>query len=159
MTNVKWLRQITAVSEPFDGYQQWAYRLREDEDDPGIPVDYIQPRAAMIPPGFPEFFERTRIVDAGVISLQGRAWAGKANIDRVEVSVDGGRTWGDAHVGPQPDPMAWVGWTFDWTAEPGEHELLCRAIDSSGNSQPLDQEWNHHGLANNKAQRLRVTVR
>ncbi len=31
MTNVKWLRSITLVTEPFDGYQQaWAYRLRQD---------------------------------------------------------------------------------------------------------------------------------
>ena len=29
MTSVKWLRSITAVAEPFEGYQMWAYRLRQ----------------------------------------------------------------------------------------------------------------------------------
>ena len=159
MTNVKWLRRITAVSEPFEGYQQEAYRIRQEEDDPGTPVEYIQARASMIPPGFPEFFERTRTVDAGIVRLQGRAWSGRANIERVEVSVDGGRTWNDALVGPQPDRWAWVAWTFDWTAAPGEHELMCRAIESAGNSQPVDQEWNYRGFSNNMAQRVPVTVR
>jgi DMSO/TMAO reductase YedYZ molybdopterin-dependent catalytic subunit len=159
MTNVKWLRQITAVSEPFDGYQQWSYRLREDEDDPGTAVEYIKPRAAMIPPGFPDFFERTRFVDAGTVRLQGRAWSGPAAIDRVELSVDAGLTWGDAAVEPQNDRWAWVGWIFDWAAKPGEHTVLCRAYDRAGNSQPLDQGWNHHGYANNMAQRLQVRVR
>ena len=39
MTNVKWLRSITCLSEPFRGYQQEnAYRLLEREGDQGVPV-------------------------------------------------------------------------------------------------------------------------
>jgi DMSO/TMAO reductase YedYZ molybdopterin-dependent catalytic subunit len=54
MTSVKWLRSITAVSEPFTGYQQaHAYRWRDHEDDPGTPVTRMAPRSLMAPPGIP----------------------------------------------------------------------------------------------------------
>ena len=47
MTHVKWLRSITAVDEPFRGWQQdVAYRLRQSEDEQGTPVTRILPRGA-----------------------------------------------------------------------------------------------------------------
>ncbi len=160
MTSVKWLRRVTAVAEPFEGYQQWAYRLREREEDPGEPVTRIRPRALMIPPGFPEFFERTRTVEAGSVRLQGRAWSGFAPIERVEVSTDAGESWTDATLGALPESAyGWRSWTLDWDATPGEHDLAVRASDAIGNFQPVDQPWNHHGLVNNMAQRVHVMVR
>jgi DMSO/TMAO reductase YedYZ molybdopterin-dependent catalytic subunit len=159
MTSVKWLRRITAVAEPFAGFQQDIYRIRSDEDDDGTPVTRIQPRALMIPPGFPEFFTRDRVLDAGPCRLEGRAWSGHASIDRVEVSTDGGRQWHDAHLGPLPEPFAWRAWAYDWDAAPGEHELLARATDGLGITQPLDQPWNQLGFANTMVQRIPITVR
>ena len=159
MTSVKWLRSITAVDQPFDGFQMWAYRLRQREEDEGTPVTRIMPRALMIPPGFPEFFSRSRIVDAGLVTLQGRAWSGWGTVSRVDVSVDGGDSWTEARLSEPVGRHAWRGWTHGWTAEPGEHELTVRASDEAGNVQPLKQAWNHHGLSNNLAQRVSVVVR
>jgi hypothetical protein len=34
-----------------------------------------------------------------------------------------------------------------------------RATDGAGWSQPTEQPWNHHGLANNMVQRVAVIVR
>jgi len=159
MTSVKWLRRITAVAEPFDGYQMWAYRLRDRKDDDGVTVTRMLPRALMIPPGFPEFFERTRTLEAGPTTLEGRAWSGSGLVMRVEVSPDGGVSWDDAALEPSVGPYAWRRWTFGWMATPGEHQLVVRATDDAGNVQPLDGSWNHHGLANNMSQRVPVTVR
>jgi len=159
MTSVKWLTRITAVAEPFEGFQMDAYRLRQREGAPGTPVTRIRPRALMVPPGFPDFFSRARTVEAGRCELRGRAWSGRGTVERVEVSTDGGRTWADAALGPQLSPFAWSAWTFTWAAEPGEHELACRATDAEGNAQPVDQPWNYHGLSNNMVQRVSVVVR
>ena len=159
MTSVKWLRRIDAIDEPFTGFQQWAYAIRDDEEDPGTPVTRIEPRALMVPPGFPEFFTRTRVLDAGPCTLEGRAWSGRATIERVEVSTDGGDSWADAALAPLPAPYAWRAWHYVWDAVPGEHELVVRATDGTGETQPLEQPWNHHGLANNMVQRVPVTVR
>jgi DMSO/TMAO reductase YedYZ molybdopterin-dependent catalytic subunit len=158
MTSVKWLTEVTAVAEPFDGFQMQAYRLREHPDETGVPVTRMLPRALMVPPGIPEFLTRARLVDAGRIEIQGRAWSGWGPVTRVQVSVDGG-PWMEAELGRAGGPHAWAPWRFAWTAEPGEHELACRATDAAGNEQPDDQRWNHHGFMNNAVQRIRVTVR
>jgi hypothetical protein len=45
-----------------------------------------------------------------------------------------------------------------WVADPGEHELICRATDASGAVQPLEPVWNYQGMGNNVVQRIKVTV-
>ncbi|MGZ4155195.1 MAG: sulfite oxidase [Actinomycetota bacterium] len=159
MTSVKWLRSITAVSEPFDGYQMWAYRLRDREEDEGQAVTRMLPRALMMPPGFPDFFARTRTLEAGRVTLEGRAWSGWGSVTRVEVSTDGGAEWTEAVLQDPVGEHAWRRWTFAWDARPGEHELVTRASDDTGRIQPLEEAWNHHGLANNLVQRVPVSVR
>lgn len=161
MTNVKWLTQITLADEPFKGYQQArGYHFRRDDDDAGMPLQRILPRALMAPPGIPDFMTRERTVDAGRTTIEGRAWSGHAAIEAVEFSDDDGATWAAARVDP-PDlgRWAWRRWTHEWDATPGEHVLTCRARDSAGNAQPLEAAWNVGGYANNAVQRVRVTVR
>jgi DMSO/TMAO reductase YedYZ molybdopterin-dependent catalytic subunit len=156
MTNVKW---IELVDTPFAGYQNsWSYRLRQAEDEEGVPLDRMQPRSLMVPPGIPEFMTRDRTVAAGEVLLQGRAWSGHAPVDRVEVSSDSGETWDAAELEPAGEPWAWRGWSFRWNAEPGEHVLCCRARDEAGNEQPHEPPWNLGGYANNAVQAVRVTV-
>jgi DMSO/TMAO reductase YedYZ molybdopterin-dependent catalytic subunit len=159
MTHVKWLRAITVVSEPFAGWQQeHAYRIHRAEDEPGVPVTRMLPRSLFAPPGIPDFFDRSRVVAAAPCTLEGRAWSGFGPIVRVEVSVDGGKTWSDAELDGDAPEFAWRGWTFEWDATPGEHELQCRATDAAGNGQPASVEWNLGGYCNNAPQRVRVLV-
>jgi hypothetical protein len=160
MTNVKWLTAITAVSEPFDGYQQaTSYRVRHGEDEPGEPVTRMVPRSLMVPPGIPDFFSRVRVVRAGDCELTGRAWSGHGPIVEVGVSTDGGATWHAAEVGaPTLGPAAWMEWRYVWHAEPGDWELCCRTSDAAGNRQPLEPAWNLGGYANNVVHRIAVRV-
>src|SRR4051812_1665186 len=159
MTQVKWLRSIAVVAEPFRGWQQEvAYHLRQSEDERGTPVTRILPRALMVPPGIPDFFSRARSLSAGPCALEGRAWSGSPPVERVEVSVDGGESWVDAEVEAPDASFAWQRWTYAWDAEPGEHVLCCRATDTTGRSQPATPEWNYDGFCNNVVQRVQVTV-
>ena len=156
MTSVKWLTRIAALGEPHAGYQNaHAYRMRADEDDPGTPLSRIEPRALMAPPGVPDFMTRRRFCDAGPQALEGRAWSGHGPIERVEVSTDGGATWRPAALGRE---HGWRAWSFAWDAEPGEHELCCRAFDATGRGQPDEPVWNLGGYANNAVHRVAVTV-
>ena len=159
MTNVKWLARIELVDTPFAGYQnRQGYRLRQTEDDEGVPLNRMQPRSLLVPPGIPEFLTRDRTVPVGEVVLEGRAWSGLAPIASVEVSVDGGSTWAPAELEPEPERWTWRGWTHRWRAEPGEHVLCSRARDKAGNEQPLEMPWNLGGYANNAVQTVRVTV-
>jgi DMSO/TMAO reductase YedYZ molybdopterin-dependent catalytic subunit len=159
MTSVKWLASIEAIREPFAGYQQLSsYRYTPTLDDPGDPVTLQNVRGLMIPPGIPDFATRVRLVSPGAVPLTGRAWAGRNEVTRVEVSTDAGETWRDASLDRPVGPHAWRGWRIDWSAEPGRHMLIARATDSAGNTQPLEQPWNAHGMGNNLAQRVEVLV-
>ena len=97
----------------------------------------------MIPPGIPEFLSRARVVEAGTCEIVGRAWSGGAEVAAVDVSTDGGATWAAAELGDAAlGRWAWRSWRFDVGAEPGEHELCCRARDAVGSEQPLEPPWN-----------------
>jgi sulfane dehydrogenase subunit SoxC len=161
MAHVKWLGAITALTEPFDGYQQTvAYRLYDADGEAGPSVTRMMPRSLTIPPGIPDFFSRDRVLDAGPCLLEGRAWSGWGAIVRVELSTDGGETWDDARLGRQIGERAWRGWSHEWDAStPGSYEISSRATDAAGNVQPLEPAWNLKGYANNAVERIPVTVR
>jgi len=157
MAHVKWLRAITLVDTPFEGFQQAvAYRYRHQADEPGQPVTRIAPRALLVPPGFPDFMSRTRVLRPGPVTIEGRAWSGRAPVERVEVSVDGGTTWAAAELHPARHQWAWRRWTYPWTPAPGTYLLSARATDTHGDTQPVGQAWNRGGFANNAIQQVPV---
>jgi DMSO/TMAO reductase YedYZ molybdopterin-dependent catalytic subunit len=162
MTNVKWLTRIEVVAEPFRGYQnELAYRWKTDPDEPGTPLTRMEPRSLMLPPGIPDFFTRRRLLPTGPCDLTGRAWSGRAPIDAVWVSTDGGASWDEAEVEPPHlGRWAWQGWRYLWTdPAPGVHEVCCRARDAGGNEQPVEALWNLGGYTNNAPHRVTVDVR
>ena len=161
MTNVKWLTRLTLLDEPFAGYQQArGYRLRQTDEDEGVPLSRIQPRALMVPPGIPDFMTRERTVRGGTVPIEGRAWSGLAPVAAVEVSTDDGATWREARLDPPTlGRWAWRRWSYDWDAgEPGRHVLACRARDEAGNEQAAEPRWNIGGYANNEPQSVVVRI-
>jgi DMSO/TMAO reductase YedYZ molybdopterin-dependent catalytic subunit len=160
MTNVKWLSEITVLETPFTGYQNArGYRLRQDAEEDGVPVSRMVVRSLMVPPGIPDFATRRRFAPLATQTIEGRAWSGVGGVESVEVSTDGGRTWDLAELGPDRGPNEWRGWTFEWSpAAVGDHELCCRATDSTGARQPDEPPWNLGGYANNAVQRVPVEV-
>jgi DMSO/TMAO reductase YedYZ molybdopterin-dependent catalytic subunit len=157
MAHVKWLRSIEVISSGFEGFQNAvAYRVRQEPGELGKPLNRIEPRALLIPPGFPDFMSRTRCVSTGTVELSGRAWSGWGAVDRVEVSTDDGATWIEASLEGGTSRWSWQRFTLTWQADPGEHVLLARAFDGAGHEQPVTAAWNRGGFANNSAQRVRV---
>jgi hypothetical protein len=106
----------------------------------------------------PDFYTRMRLVPAGPVVLEGRAWAGAREVVRVEVSTDAGASWAEARLEPAAAAGCWQGWRFDWQARPGRTTLLVRATDDAGERQPLEPVWNRYGMGNNAVQRVDVIV-
>jgi DMSO/TMAO reductase YedYZ molybdopterin-dependent catalytic subunit len=159
MASVKWLDRIEVLDKPYEGYQQvQTYKFKTTADDPGIPITLMRVKSLMVPPGIPDWYTRRRLVEAGPVTLRGRAWSGGATpIEKVEVAVD--RQWTPAVLDPPDGTYAWRGWRFDWSATLGDHELMCRATDATGAVQPLEIPYDRGGFGNNAVQQVLVTVR
>jgi DMSO/TMAO reductase YedYZ molybdopterin-dependent catalytic subunit len=159
MASVKWLTRIEALARPYDGFQQAVgYHYRPEPDGPRTPISHMRVKSLLVPPGIPDWYTRRRLVDAGPITLVGRAWCGGAvPIAKVEVAVDG--KWQPAKLDPPLGKFAWRGWRTLWNAQIGEHELACRATDANGEAQPLETRWDAGGFGNNAVHRVHVTVR
>lgn len=154
---VKWLHKITVLDRPFEGFfMDKAYRKFQKEQDPGTGevVTELNLKSFITRP------ERSEILDAGLIAILGAAYAGESEVDRVDVSVNNGKTWDAAiFIGPH-EPYAWRQWQFLWSIEnKGEYTLLSRALDTKGNQQPMNANWNVLGYGNNGVREHAVRVR
>lgn len=96
---------------------------------------------------------------AGPVTILGAAYAGEDEIDKVEVSVDDGRTWRPAtFLGPR-ERFAWRQWQFAWEAkDKGDLKIMARAIDTKGGTQPINASWNVLGYGNNGVEEHSIVV-
>jgi len=53
---------------------------------------------------------------AGKVAVHGAAWAGEADIVKVEISADGGASWNPASLGREQARFAWRLWSYEWKA-------------------------------------------
>ena len=159
MASVKWLTEIKALSEPYNGFQQvQTYKYRKSAIDLGRPVTEILVKSLMVPPGVPDFVTRDRCLKAGTTRVEGRAWSGAGkNISKVEFGING--KWEKAKILDKVGKYAWTKWVFDWDAKPGQYILQCRATDELGCEQPKEPTWNLGGFGNNSPHSIKVFVK
>lgn len=72
----------------------------------------------------------------GYYEIAGLAWSGRGKVAGVEVSVDGGKTWGQAKLAQPVLSMAHTRFTFDWRWDGRPAVLQSRATDETGYVQP-----------------------
>ena len=78
--------------------------------------------------------------------VTGRSWSGRAPIERVEVSIDGGGRFRRAELYGANLPNSWVRWRFPLTPRaPGPLELQVRATDRARRTQPATVPFNDAG--------------
>jgi DMSO/TMAO reductase YedYZ molybdopterin-dependent catalytic subunit len=154
--SVKWLHKITVLDRPFEGYfMDKVYRKFQKGQDPasGEVVTGINLKSIITQP------EQSEMLPPGKITILGAAYAGTAEVERVDISTDDGKTWNAAtFIGPN-EPYAWRQWQFLWTIEEkGDYTLLSRATDTAGNQQPMKADWNVLGYGNNGVREHAVRV-
>jgi len=76
----------------------------------------------------------------GFQEIRGIAWSGGGKISRVEVTVDGGKTWKEAQIHGPVHSKAHTRFTFPWTWNGEETIIASRCTDEHGSSQPLTPE-------------------
>jgi DMSO/TMAO reductase YedYZ molybdopterin-dependent catalytic subunit len=93
-------------------------------------------------------------VQAGKIAVSGMAWDGGYGIRTVEVSTDGGKTWGSAALGQDLGVYAFRPWSFDLTAKRGKNTMMVNAINKIGQAQTSELIFNPAGYHNNVMQNI-----
>jgi sulfite oxidase len=80
-------------------------------------------------------------------------------LTRVELSLDGGRSWTPARVTRSNERWAWSFWELEVALAPGAHTIMARAVSADGETQPTSAQetWNVKGYGNNAW--YRVTLR
>jgi sulfite oxidase len=160
---VKWLASIILQEAPSTNYYQArAYKLFPPHIQ-ARSADWTQGEMLGALPLNSVIFRPTEgeVLQEGPISIQGYAVAGEGqHIERVELSSDGGVTWITATLHEQPQMWTWCFWEVTLPLGSGIHQLLVRAWDSSGGTQPEDvkQVWNWKGYQNNAWHRVNVVV-
>ncbi len=161
--SVKWLAAITVQAEPSSNYfQARAYKLFPPDAPPQF-VDwttgatlYETPVNSVICAPSP-----TEPISPGTVSIKGYATGGGGcRISRVELSVDAGNTWVQADVFQKDGVGAWCFWEIEIDLAADLHEIVVRATDSQGNTQPDDARriWNFKGYVNNSWHRVKLQV-
>lgn len=133
--SVKWLGRLEVGAQPF--MTRWETSRYSELLPDGRIRQFsflIEARSIITDPAPP------RVLEPGWHEIRGLAWSGAGRIRRVEVTVDGGRSWQKAELQDPVLPRAHTRFRMPWrwTGEPAA--LASRATDETGYVQPTQQQ-------------------
>jgi sulfane dehydrogenase subunit SoxC len=130
--NVKWLRRIELATEPF--MTRWETAKYTDPLPGGKARQFsfeMDAKSIITSPAYPE-----RLPAKGWYPITGLAWSGRGRITRVDVSVNGGKSWIEAKLLTSLSAKAQVRFEHMWEWDGNETLLMSRAVDQTGYVQP-----------------------
>ena len=133
---IKWLRRLELGDEPWQAREETSKYTDLLADGRSRRFTYIMDAKSVVTNPSPQ----APLLHKGPNVLSGIAWSGRGRIERVDVSLDGGRNWRTARLeGPVLSrSMTRFYVDFDWDGR----ELLVqsRAMDETGYVQPTKNE-------------------
>ncbi|MBL9170516.1 MAG: molybdopterin-dependent oxidoreductase [Verrucomicrobiales bacterium] len=161
---IKHLHEITVVDEVYAGYwMSTAYRIPDNACgclEPGtaptktVPIQRFNVRSFITSPA-----EGSRVSSGEPVTVRGIAFDGGYGIAQVLVSDDGGTTWRQADLGKDLGKYSFREWSLPYVSKrKGTVELLVKATNRLGQSQPMDPLWNPAGYLRNVVERVRLEV-
>jgi sulfane dehydrogenase subunit SoxC len=130
--SVKWLRRLKVVTAPTMTRDETSHYTDVLLNGKALMLTYpMEVKSIITSPS-----TGLALRQQGVYEITGLAWSGGGKIARVEVSADGGRSWGEAALA---EPVLAKSFTrfrmaWRWSGEPAV--LMSRAIDETGAVQP-----------------------
>jgi sulfite oxidase len=157
----KWLTEIKILDAEFVGnFMSPGYRFPNQPGKPGeaIKPEDTHPLEALTVKSVIAGPSEGAAIKAGRVAVHGAAWAGEADIVKVEISTDGGTSWNSAKLGREQAHYAWRLWKYEMKAKSGDYSILSRATDSQGRTQPATPIWNPSGYLNNAVDQVKIHV-
>ncbi len=158
----KWLQEIKLLDKEYVGnFMKPGYRMPNNPVTRGgdiigdtTPITRLNVKSVITSPssGAKMFVGHTAL-------LQGVAWAGDADVTKVEISTDNGQSWQATQLGKEHAKYAWRLWQYAWKpSKAGEYIIMARASDSTGRVQPNEPGWNPSGYLWNGIERVKFYV-
>ena len=161
--SVKWLAEVTVQDQPSAAHPQARdYKLFP----PGVTKETANWRVGRTINEMPLNSvicepAASACLPAGGVTFRGYAVSGEQPVVRVEMSLDGGDHWAEAEL---EDDLAsggsWTFWRYSADLRRGGYELVVRAWDAAGRTQPasLEHVWNFRGYLNSAWHRVAISV-
>jgi DMSO/TMAO reductase YedYZ molybdopterin-dependent catalytic subunit len=161
---VKMLEDIEILDKPDDTY--WTSKAYLIPDTPAANISPGQKDVRMIPINrmVPRSFvtnlqDGTHVSRGQLLIVRGIAFGGDAGVAKVRVSVDGGRLWQEARLGPEQGKYGFRQWELQLRfATAGPRKLMVQAINTAGVAQPDRPNWNPAGFMRNVIESMSLQV-
>jgi sulfane dehydrogenase subunit SoxC len=135
--NTKFLRRIKVVDQPAMTYYESRNYSPLLPDGKAYKFYFVcEVKSFITQPSF-----GTSLKAPGFYEISGIAYSGTGRIDKVMVSADGGKSWGEAAVEGPVSPQAFTRFTMPWRWDGQPAVLTSRAWDDSGAVQPLRADF------------------
>jgi sulfane dehydrogenase subunit SoxC len=131
-TNVKWLHSLRLTDQPYMARDETSKYSDLMPDGKARIFTYAMEAKSVIT--FPSGGQT--LPARGLYELTGLAWSGRGRIERVEVTIDGGRTWVQAALHEPRLPIALTRFRLAWRFDGQDALIASRAIDETGYVQP-----------------------
>ncbi|KAI0325977.1 hypothetical protein GY45DRAFT_1374345 [Cubamyces sp. BRFM 1775] len=180
---VKWLKKLWVTKEPNRShYHIWDNRVAptfiDSRNHPFAAAFFHHESTACWEQSLqsvivkPTHDERIPLTDMGCLdrtyTVEGYAFSGGGDrVERVELSLDGGRTWRYCFRHFTESPLrhgekywAWIFWSCEVKLQElvSAYEIIVRAQDGRKNYQPEHISWNLMGMMNNAWYRVRPRI-
>jgi sulfite oxidase len=155
MDSVKWLERIVVSTTPIANHENEYVEMRPATPVGVVrrPLPRVQVKSVITSPA-----DRS-VVHHGSIEVRGLAWCGEGSISKVQLTSNEGTNWDEADLSPG-SRYEWVLWRASVKLSPsGATELVCRAIDTQGHTQPTQRDAERlDGYGQNRYHRVHVAV-
>jgi sulfane dehydrogenase subunit SoxC len=131
-TNVKWLRSLKLTDQPYMARDETSKYSDLMPDGKARIFTYVMEAKSVIT--FPSGGQS--LAGPGLYELTGLAWSGRGRVERVDVTLDGGRSWVPATLQEPRLPIALTRFRLPWRFDGRETAIASRAVDESGYVQP-----------------------
>ena len=129
--NVKFVASIKVVDEAYDMQREIsAYTNTKPNGMSSWFESQVGPKSLIT---FPS--DAHKLPGPGLYEISGIAWNGRGKIARVEVSVDNGKSWKDAHLQLPIFSKAWTRFRMPWNWDGTETVIMSRCTNEYGEIQ------------------------
>jgi DMSO/TMAO reductase YedYZ molybdopterin-dependent catalytic subunit len=160
INNIKYVKRLAFTADQSDAaIQRTGYRMTPPgtKGDPSFPAVWEMDPKSWINSPAPE----GGAVKHGWVQIHGVALGGMQAPRRVEVSLDGGKSWREASfIGPNLGRYAWRPFVFQAQLKPGTYVMASRVTDSQGKVQVETTPDNAGGYLNSgwRAHAIQIAV-